>query len=225
MIDPLTLDELRADYGSTPRRIDTRLLPLTRVATGPKRPFPTVKLLLMTAAVYGAAVGVCLALDEKPELGLMLAAPVWMGIAIGMIRAASPSARTAKLLETATLVEGRVIKAHGRLYQPGDEPETAAVAFSTDAEHRFDRLYLRDVVKKVRSAAEAKTPPAELAEVAARVEADGPPVKVPAAVAGDDSTWVARVVVEPKRLPEAKLVDHAVPLLVQPADGLAAHVG
>ena len=225
MIDPLTLDELRADYGTTPRRIDTRLLPLTRIPAGPKRPFPTVSLLVMTAVVFGGAVGICMATEQPVRLGLMLAAPLWMGVAIAMIRAASPAARTAKLLETATLVEGRVIKAHGRLYQPGDEPETAAIAFSTDAAHRFDRLYLRDVVKKVRSATEAKTPPAGLAEVAARVEADGPPVKVPADVAGDDSTWIARVIVDPKRLPEEKLVDHAVPLLVQPADGLAVHVG
>lgn len=224
MIDPLTLDELREDYGTTPRRIDTRLLPLTRIATGPKQPFPTVKLLVMSALVYGAGVGICLALDERPELGMMLAAPIWMGIGIGMIRAASPSARTGKLLETATLVEGRAIKAHGRLYQPGDEPEVAAVAFSTSEDHRFDRLYLRDVVKKVRAAAEAKTPPAELADVAARVDADGPPVKVPPSVAPDGETWVARVIVDPKRLPEAKLVDHAVPLLVRPAEGLAAHI-
>lgn len=220
MIDPLTLDELRAEYGATPRRIDTRLLPLTRIATGPARPFPTIQLLLMSVAVFGAAVGICIATGERFELGMMLASPIWMGIGIAQIRAASPSARTAKLLKDATLVEARVIKAHGRLYQPGDEPEWAAVAFSTDPDKRFDRLFLKDVVKKVRSAAEAASPPADMAEVAARVEADGPPVAVP----GEPSTWVARIVVDPRRLPEEKLVDHAVPLLVAPAEGLAAHV-
>lgn len=224
MIDPLTLDELRAQYGATPRHIDTRLLPLTRIAVGPTRPFPAIPLLVMSAAVFGGAVGICLATDQRVELGLMLAAPVWMGIGIAQIRAAAPSARTSKLLRTATLVEARVIKAHGRLYQPGDEPAWAAVTFSTDPERRFDRLFLRDVAKKVRSAAEAASPPAGMAEVAARLEADGPPVPVPADVAGDGSTWVARVTVDPRRLPDEKLVDHAVPMLVDPGEGLAAHV-
>lgn len=224
MIDPLTLDELREQYGATPRRIDTRLLPLTRVATGPSRPFPMVPLLLMSVAVFGVAVGICYATGERMELGLMLASPIWMGIGIAQIRAASPSARTAKLLKTATLVEARVIKAHGRLYQPGDTPEWASVAFTTDGEKRFDRLFLRDVVKKVRSAAEGKSPPDGLAAVVERLEADGLPVKVPQAVAGNDSTWVARLTVDPRRLPAEKLVDHAVPLLVAPEDGLAAHI-
>lgn len=224
MIDPLPLDDLRAQYGKTPRRIDSRLLPLTRVPTGPGQPFPTVKLLLMTVVVFGGAAAICVALEASQMVGFLLAAPVWMGVGISMVRSASPSARTAKLLSTATLVEGRVIRAHGRLYQPGDEPQEAVVAFTTDAERRFDRLFLRDVVKKVRSAAEADSPPPELAEVARRLEAEGPPVKVPADVAGDDSTWVARVIVDPRRLPEEKLVDHAVPLLVAPEDGLAAHI-
>lgn len=224
MIDPLTLDELREQYGATPRRIDTRLIPLTRVATGPAKPFPIVPLLLMSVVVFGVAIGICVATGERPELGMMLASPIWMGIGIGQIRGASPSARTAKLLQTATLVEGRVIKAHGRLYQPGDEPEWATVCFTTDPDTRFDRLHLRDVVKKVRSASEAKDPAADMAEVVARIDTEGPPVKVPSALAGNDSTWVARVTVEPKRLPGEKLVDHALPLLVAPEDGLAAHI-
>ncbi len=222
MIDPLTLDELREQYGSTPRRIDTRLLPLTRVASGPARPFPTLPLILMSVAVFGAAIGLCIAVEERPELGLMLASPIWMGIGIAMVRGASPSARTAKLLQTATLVEGRAVKAHGRLYQPGDEPEWATVVFSVDEDKRFDRLYLRDVAKKVRSASEGETP-ADMAEAVDRLENEGPPVKLPASVT-DGDVWIARVTVDPRRLPQEKLVDHAVPLLVAPADGLAAHI-
>lgn len=223
MIDPLTLDELRAQYGATPRRVDTRLLPLTRIPVGPPKPFPLVALLLMTVAVFGAAVGICIATEQTVQLGLMLAAPIWMGIAIAMIRAASPGARTAKLLQTATLVEARVIKAHGRLYQPGDEPEWATVVFSTREDQRFDRLFLRDVAKKVRAAAEGSTP-ANMTDAAARLDAEGPPVELPADVAGNGGIWVARITVDPRRLPEEKLADHAVPLLVAPAEGLAAHV-
>ena len=224
MIDPLTLDELREQYGATPRRIDTRLLPLTRVATGPARPFPYIPILLMSVAVFGAAIGLCVAVGERPELGLMLASPIWMGIGIAQVRGASPSARTAKLLKDATLVEGRAIKAHGRLYQPGDEAAWAAVIFTADEGKRFDRKFLRDVAKKVRSAAEAKSPPAEMAEAVARLEEDGTPVKLPASVSGEAAVWVARVTVDPRRLPQEKLVDHAVPLLVAPEGGLAAHI-
>lgn len=224
MIDPLTLDELREEYGATPRRVDTRLLPLTRVATGPAKPFPTIPLILMSVVVFGVAIGICVATGERPELGLMLASPIWMGIGIAQIRGASPSARTAKLLQTATLVEGRVVKAHGRLYQPGDEPEWATVVFDTAEDKRFDRLALRDIAKKVRSAAEAKQTPAGMADAVALMESDGLPVKLPVEVSGSDSVWIARVTVDPRRLPQEKLVDHALPLLVAPADGLAAHI-
>jgi len=220
LIDPMPIDELRTRYEKTPRTIDSFLRPLSQVETGDRRPFPWGLMTFMVVALTALAFGIAEVTGGAWQMITMLMLPVQMGVGIQIARSASPNARTAKLLRTATLVEGRVVKAHGRLYQPSDEPEEAIVVFSTKDAARFDRTALRDVGRVVRSAAEADTPPEGMAEVVKVVNGEGWPAKVP----GHDGAWVARVMVHPRRLPEEKIVDQALPLLVAPADNLVAHI-
>lgn len=218
------IDHLREDYEKTPRSIDGRLKPLTRIEIEERKPFPTVKLVVVTVAIGVAGYLGAEAVEMHPFIGFFLALPIMMGVGIAIAQSASPYAKTGKLLTTAPMVLGRVVRAENKLHKPGEEPGQAVVVFSLNPERRFDVLSLKDVVKRVRSAAEAKDPPTELAEAVALMQGEGPPVKLPASVGGDEQTWLSRVEVDPRRLDENKITNHTVPLLVTPEERLVAHL-
>ena len=222
----MTFAELRDRYEKAPRKMDAYLRPLTRIETGPTLPFPYIKLILATALIYGAGYYGALAVEFSVEITLFgLALPLWMAVGIQIIRSASATERTAKLLCKGTLVTGKVVRAHNRLYQRGTEPAQATVVFTVVEDKRHDDLYLRDVVKRVRSAAEAKDPPPEMAAAAALVKSQtGVPVQLPESVTENDDTWVGLVEINPERLPENTVVNQRVLLLVAPRGGLVAHL-
>lgn len=224
MIEPLDFATIRETYEKTPRALDSRLRPLTRLDVGERPAFPTVRLavvlLVLSAGTYGAAIGFAI----EPALAFFVALPLLLGAGIQIVRTASPAMHIARLIETAPLVLGGVVRAHNKLYRSGEEAEEAVVVFSLDPERRYDRLYLRDLVRKVRSAVEAPAPPADIASAVVRTAEPGAPVRLPERIAGDGEAWLARVLVVPERLPEHKIGDHTVPLLVAPEQGMAVHV-
>jgi hypothetical protein len=221
----LTFAELIERYEESPREMDAYLRPLTQIETGPAKPFPFIKLTVLTVlfgvgTYYGTT-----ALDTGLEISFLVMSPFWMGLGILIIRAASSSERTARLICKGTLVMGKVVRAHNRLYQRGVEPARATVVFTVVDDKRHDDLYLRDVVKRVRSAAEAKEPPPEMAAAATLVKTEtGAPVRLPASITDNDDTWVGVVEINPERLAENKVVNRQVLLLVAPEGGLVAHL-
>lgn len=224
MIEPLDFESIRQTYEKTPRALDSRLRPLTRLDVGERPAFPTVRLAVVLLVLSAGAYGAAIAFAVEPALAFFIALPLMLGAGIQIVRTASPAVKTARLLETAPLVLGGVVRAHNKLYRPGDEAEEAVVVFSLDGARRFDRLYLRDLVRKVRSAIEAPAPPADIAPAVVRTQEPGAPVRLPERVAGEGEAWLARVLVVPDRLPDNKIGDHTVPLLVAPEQGLAVHV-
>lgn len=218
------IEHLREDYEKTPRSIDGRLKPLTRIEVEDRKPFPTVKLIVVTTAIGAAGYIGAEMIEMHPFIGFFLALPIMMGVGIHIAQSASPYAKTGKLLTTAAMVVGRVVRADNKLHKPGEEPGKAVVVFSLSSERRFNPVSLKDPVKRVRSASESKDPPAEMAAAVALMKAEGPPVKLPASVAGDDQTWLAWVEVDPRRLDDNKITDKKVPLLVAPEERLVAHL-
>lgn len=224
MIEPLDFETIRATYEATPRALDSRLRPLTRLEFGEKAAFPTVRLAVVLLLLSAVTYGIALALDVEAALAFFLALPLMLGAGIQIVRTASPAMRTARLLETAPLVLGGVVRAPNKLYRPGDEIDEAVVVFVLDRERRFDRQFLRDLVRKVRSAIESPEPPADIASAVVRAQQPGAPVRLPARIAGEGEAWLARVLVVPDRLPDNKITDQTVPLLVAPEQGMAVHV-
>ncbi|MEE2786367.1 MAG: hypothetical protein VX589_03445 [Myxococcota bacterium] len=220
-----TFEELKSKYEPAPRKMDPYLRPLTLLDTGEKIPFPAVKLLLVTALSTGLSYLAALQLEASFLISLFVVCPVWMGVCIQVIRAASMSERNCERLKTGPFVLGRVVHGETRLYSQGSEPGLASVVFSTDDAHRLDELYLRDVAKRIRSAKESTSPADELMPAVTLVNsAAGQPVRLPNSVAADGSTWLGVVKINPERLPQNKVVGQQIPLLVAPESGLVAHL-
>lgn len=224
MIEPLDIETIRERYAATPREIDSRLRPITRLEFGEAPPFPAVRLVVVLLLLSAATYGVALWFEFEAALGFMLASPLLLGAGIQVVRAGSATVQVQRALETAPLVLGGVVRAHNTLYRSGVEPEEAVVVFACAPERRFDQLYLRDLTKALRAAAEDPTPASDLAPAVVRVTEPGPPVPLPERVAGDGDAWLARVLVVPDRLPDNKIKGNLVPLLVDPESGLVAHI-
>lgn len=221
----LTFDELRARYDKTPRAMDAYLRPLTRIETGPPLPFPYLKLTLATILMYGGSYYGASALDINVPITLFVVLPFWLGVCIQIVRAASATERTARLLCSGPVVTGKVVRAHNRLYQQGVERALATVVFTTEEDKRDDELFLRDVVRRVRSATEAKSPAAEMAEAANMVKNNtGLPIRLPESIADNGQTWLGVVEINPERLADNKIVNQQVLLIVAPEGGLVAQL-
>jgi len=221
----LTFDELRTRYHKTPRAMDAYLRPMTQIETGPPLPFPYIKLILATAIIYGGSYYGATALEISVPITLFVTLPIWLGVGIQIVRAASSTERTARLLCNGPLVTGKVVRAHNRLYQPGVERALATVIFTTEEEKRDDELFLRDVVRRVRSAAEAKAPTEELAPIAEMVKSNtGAPIRLPDSIADNGQTWMGVIEINPERLADNKIVNQQVLLIVAPEGGLVAQL-
>ena len=220
-----TFEELRERYTERPRRMDTYLRKLTMTDTGDSIPFPFVKLTVVTLVFFGATYALAKHFEISLSIMAMLSLAIYMGVAIQVVRSASITERNAKLLKTAPLLLGRVVKGDTHLYQHSVELGRASVVFSLDEAHHDDDYYLRDVAKRLRSAADANTPPAELAEAISLVKTTtGRAVQLPTDTASDGQTWLAAVEVNPERLPENKIVKQNIILLAVPSANLVAQL-
>lgn len=218
-----TFDELREKYSGEPRRMDAYLRKMTYTETGDSLPFPFLKLGLATALFVGGTYWTALQFDFNLSIAAMLSLAIYMGVAIQIIRSASITERNARLLQKAPLVLARVVNGDSHLYQEGAEAGRAVVVFSLASRHNDG--YLRGVAKRLRaSVAQANGDP-DLVAVAAVIDnTAGRALKLPAGIAEDDDTWLGVVDVNPDRLPDNKIVNQSMLLLVAPGDNLVAQL-
>jgi len=220
-----TYDELKERYAAQPRRMDQYLRKLTYTDTGESLPFPSVKLALLTLITAGGTYIYAEQTGSSLFFSGMVSFALYLGVAIQIVRSASISERNAKLISTAPLCMGRVVQGDNHLYREGVEPGKVTVVFSMSEAHCFDDLYLRDVAKRLRSAAASDTPPENLTDAVALVRnLDGKARKLPADVAADNETWVGLAHVQPDRLPEHKIVNQHLLILPAPQVNLVPHL-
>jgi hypothetical protein len=220
-----TFEELKEKYTDQPRRMDGYLRKLTYTETGDSLPFPFIKLTIATLVFFGGTYWATIHFQLSLSIMAVVALAIYMGIAIQIIRSASITERNSRLIQAAPLLLGRVVKGDNQLYQQGADAGRASVVFSFDEAHRDDDRYLRDVAKKLRSAAEASDTPADLVEAVAIVQnTAGRAVQLPSDTAGDGQTWLGVVDVNPERLPENKIVNQNLLLLAAPESNLIAQL-
>ena len=185
-----TYDELKERYTDQPRRMDQYLRKLTHTDTGESLPFPTVKLTVLTLITAGGTY----VYSSRPErayflLGWLPSHCTWEWRFKLFVRHRF-SERNAKLIQKAPLCMGRVVQGDNHLYREGVEPGKVTVVFSMSEAHSFDDMYLRDVAKKLRSAAASDTPPEGLSAAVELVRnMEGKARKLPTDVAADNETW------------------------------------
>ncbi|MBU0553911.1 hypothetical protein KKF91_14755 [Myxococcota bacterium] len=153
-----------------------------------------------------------------------MSSPITLGVFIGLIRSSSPMVQLEGKLRIAPLVLGRVVEAPNHLHRPGGEAGVAHVVFCPDKP--FDGIYLKDAVKHLRSARQAAEPPQDLGAALAALKAEGeqPPLRLPEAYTPEGAVYLVAVKVNPARLPQRKISDGLVPLLVNVEAGVAVHV-
>ena len=220
-----TYDELKERYTDQPRRMDQYLRKLTHTDTGESLPFPTVKLTVLTLITAGGTYVYSEQTGASLFFAGMVAFALYLGVAIQIVRSASISERNAKLIQKAPLCMGRVVQGDNHLYREGVEPGKVTVVFSMSETHSFDDMYLRDVAKKLRSAAASDTPPDGLSAAVELVRnMEGKARKLPTDVAADNETWVGLAYVQPDRLPDHKIVNQHLLLLPAPEVNLVPHL-
>jgi len=218
-----TFDELREKYTDAPRRMDAYLRKLTYTDTGDSLPFPFLKLGLTTALFAGGTYWCGLQFDWNLSIAAMVSLAIYMGVAIQIVRGASITERNSRLIQKAPLVLARVVKGDNSLYQEGAEPGRAVVVFSLANPN--DDGYLRGVAKRLRASVADSTAAPAVATLAAVIEnTAGRAQKLPTGIAEDDDTWLGVVDVNPERLPDNKIVNQSMLLLVAPGDNLVAQL-
>jgi hypothetical protein len=210
-------------FRESPRPLDPHLR--ERVRTLQNYPWPwtqrrdrlTVK--LAVAAGVLAAAGIAEGIFTPGHIVLPLAGLAALG-AVGS-RVQYLSSRQREFLGLAR--EGHcllayVVMANDALFEPGDEPRTAAVVLSADEHHRFDEEYLAGQAARLWELRGRESCPApDQHDVWAFMRDDFSigHRRVPPSIAGDDLTYLSHLVVDPAALPGRCLQDKALPALLK----------
>ena len=219
-----TADELRERYTPQPRKMDAYLRKLTYTETGAHKPFPTLKLLLTTAVFVAGTYYYSVATGTLLQTAAMVSLALYMGVAIQIVRGASQTEHNVKLIKKAHLSTARVFEADNQLFQPGGKPGRAIVIFSLNENNRHGAGYLKDVAKKIRATAQGEQ--ADILGAALNlVQGDEvAAVRLPEQLADDNQTWMARIDINPDRLPDERIVNQQLLILSVPEENFVAQL-
>lgn len=229
-------DELRRRYEATPRQLDDRLW--TRLREGgtstprsaQQKGFPIWALLCigLGAPAAGAVFFYLLRVNER-SYWLLGAAGVVLLVAgvIGLASLRSSAAATVEIdgkteeqliLEQGPLVLAHLVRADERLWQPGAPPGRALLLFSLDPSRRFDRTYLDRLVSEIQVLRGGTMPDMSLVDVWRMVNSDKAEgsVPIPAPMAGNNATFLAVLVLNPKWLDRGRLTSRSVLAIAHP---------
>ncbi|MGC6418994.1 MAG: hypothetical protein ACON3Z_17845 [Bradymonadia bacterium] len=219
-----TFDELVERYTDKPRRMDAYLRKLTHTETGQDSPFPTLKLLVVTALTIGGVIVYSQQTNTPIQTVGMIALALYMGVAIQIVRAASQTEKNVKLIGRADLSAARVYWADSHLFQLGSESGDAVIIFNPDAATAHDHGHLKAVAKRVRAAVEGEDGSAT-EDIRALINDHGyGAAPLPETLAGGANNWLARIQVNPERLPDGRIRDQRLVVLSVPGENFVAQL-
>ena len=219
-----TFDELVERYTNKPRRMDAYLRKLTHTETGQDSPFPTVKLLIVTVITIGGVIVYSQQTNTPIQTVGMIALALYMGIAIQIVRAASQTEKNVKLIGRADLSAARVYWADNHLFQLGSDAGDAVVIFNPDADMAHDHGHLKAVAKRVRSTVDGEDD-GTFSEIRGLMSQSGYGcTRLPETLAGGGNNWIARIQVNPERLPDGRIRDQKLVILSVPEHNFVAQL-
>ncbi len=219
-----TADELRERYTQQPRNMDAYLRKLTYTDTGVTKPFPTLKLLLATAAFVAGTYYYSTLTGTNLQTASMVSLALYMGVAISIVRSASQTEHNVRLIKVAHLSTARVFDGDNQLFQQGGQAGQATVLFSLCDQNRHGSAYLKDVTKKFRAAYQDKADQSlhDAFELVSGVRSAA--ARLPESLASDGQTWLARIEVTPDRLPDERIVNQQLLILSVPDQNFVAQL-
>ncbi|MCA9695149.1 MAG: hypothetical protein R3A51_13790 [Nannocystaceae bacterium] len=218
-----TLGELRRRYEGTPRALDEDL---SALAIGERGCLGDAITVLGVVVIIGF--GALMYLTGGGQGYVLIGAILFVtGFLLSTRAKAQSTGIKRRALSAGPLVLGKVVKGREDLW--GSEPVMgpAVVVFSTAEARRFDAPFLEAVCARVKALDGAADVPAEQAEVARQItrELVEGVIRLPASLVEDAApVFLATTIVDAHRLPQRRLTDGTLPLIVAPELGVVEHV-